>query len=123
MIEEFKLDPNDSSDEIEQFQLKLETTKSELLVAYFFATWCGPCKALSPMISKLMEEDLKEKSVSILKIDLDEYADLGKDLRILKLPALILFKNAEEKQRLFGVKSREELKEKFLALLEPVSQT
>jgi len=123
MIEEFTLDSTDSSNEVDQFQTKLETNTAELLIVYFFATWCGPCKALSPLLKSVLEEDLKDKSVKLLKVDLDEFPDLGKELKVMKLPALILFKSAEEKQRLFGVKSREELKTKFIALLEPASTT
>lgn len=120
MITEFEIDESKSEDEIEQFHAMMDEMRDKkLVVAYFHASWCGPCKALSPMIKSLVENELVDLPVEIVKIDLDEYQDLGKDLRISKLPALVLFSDGEEKQRLFGLKSKEELKKKFLKVLDP----
>ena len=58
----------------------------------FFATWCGPCKMLSPVL----EEIAKETDVLVLKIDVDEVGDLAAEYAIQAVPTLILFKNGKK---------------------------
>ena len=62
----------------------------ELVLVDFFATWCGPCKMLAPVL-----EDLD--GISIVKIDVDECPTLTRQFGIMTVPTLILFKNGEVK--------------------------
>ncbi len=71
----------------EQFN---EITKSGIVLVDFYATWCGPCKMLSPELEKLAEED---PSINVLKIDIDEFDEIAAEYNIRAVPTLLLFKN------------------------------
>jgi thioredoxin 1 len=78
------------------------------LLVDFWATWCGPCKAMMPVLDAL-KADLGDK-VRIVKIDVDKNLDLATDMKVLGVPMLMVFKNGEELWREAGVKSKEQLK-------------
>ncbi|MDD6210888.1 MAG: thioredoxin [Bacteroidales bacterium] len=59
----------------------------------FFATWCGPCKAMSPIIESLAQE-LKEQ-LRVLKIDIDKNQTVADQFRVQAVPTLMIFKKGE----------------------------
>ena len=67
----------------------------------FFATWCGPCKVLSPTVEALGKELAGQ--VRVLKIDVDKNEALARQLRIQSVPTLIIFKKGEIVWRSSGV--------------------
>ncbi|WP_394992446.1 thioredoxin [Emticicia sp.] len=80
----------------------------------FFATWCGPCKALSPTLQQLAQEE--GEKIRIVKIDVDQNPKLAAKYKVSGVPTLILFKKSELKWRKSGVLSLQQLKaivEKF----------
>lgn len=83
-----------------------EVIKNKVLVD-FYATWCGPCKMLSPVLEELS----KEIDIDIVKIDVDKNESLAKEYKVMSIPCLILFENGKEIKRTLGFKSKEELKE------------
>ena len=72
-----------------------------LLLVDFFATWCGPCKVLSPTVEALGKELAGQ--VRVLKIDVDKNEALATQLRIQSVPTLIIFKKGEIVWRSSGV--------------------
>ena len=77
----------------------------------FFATWCGPCKMMHPILEKL--KDKMGDAVSIIKIDVDKNQELSAQFRVQSVPTLIIFKDGEVKWRAAGVHSEEDLEAKL----------
>jgi len=80
---------------------------STLVLVDFHATWCGPCKMLSPIISKVAEKT--EGKVKVIKIDVDKNQAIASKLGIRGVPTLILYKNAEQVWRQSGVVQENEI--------------
>lgn len=65
---------------------------NHLVLVDFFATWCGPCKMLGPVLEQLASD---RSEVEIVKIDVDENENLARRFGIMSVPTLILFKNGQ----------------------------
>lgn len=81
-----------------------ELINKDLIVVDFFATWCGPCKMLGPVLESL-------DGVEVLKIDVDECPDLAREYGIMSVPTLMIFKNGELKDKRSGFMPKEMLEE------------
>lgn len=79
-----------------------------LTLVDFFATWCGPCKMMHPVLEQLKDE--LGESVRVIKIDVDKNMDLSMQYRIQSVPTLMLFKNGAAVWRQSGVMSLNNLK-------------
>ena len=73
------------------FKAAMEEKKT--LVVDFWATWCGPCRMLAPVMDKLSEE--YEDNAEFVKIDVDENPDLAREYSIMSIPCVMVFKNGE----------------------------
>ncbi len=71
----------------------------------FFATWCGPCQMLAPVIEELD----KKHNIKVLKIDVDELGDLAREFRIMSIPTLIVFKDGKMAKKELGYMPLERL--------------
>lgn len=84
-------------------------SSTETVLVDFFATWCGPCKMLAPVLDSIAE-NLPENR-KIVKIDVDENMEIARKYGVMSIPTLVLFKNGQAAQRLVGVRPEDELRE------------
>ncbi|WP_416440648.1 thioredoxin [Leeuwenhoekiella sp. A16] len=75
----------------------------------FFATWCGPCQTLAPILSDVKKE--LGDAVKIIKIDVDKNQVLAQKFQVRGVPTLMLFKDGKQLWRQSGVLSRADLKQ------------
>ena len=73
----------------------------------FFATWCGPCQMLGPVLTQV-KDSLGER-VSIIKVDVDKNQELAATQQVRGVPTMILFQNGQQLWRQSGVLSKEEI--------------
>lgn len=86
------------------------TEKARIVLVDFWADWCGPCKALAPVLSDVAEE-YADTDVSICKINADENKESAERCGVRGLPTMILFMSGEEKERIVGLTSKTRLVE------------
>lgn len=82
---------------------------NQITLVDFFATWCGPCKMMHPVLEQL-KDDLGD-SIRILKIDVDKNESLSETYRIQSVPTLMLFKEGKLLWRQSGAMRVQELKD------------
>ena len=85
------------------------------MVLDFWATWCGPCKKIGPIIEELANE--YEGQVIIGKVDVEEVEDLTAEFGIRNVPTVIFIKNGEVVDKSVGAATKAVLEEKVKALL------
>ena len=86
-----------------------EVLKSEKTVLVdFWATWCGPCQMIAPVIEKIAEENQK---VKVCKVNVDEQQELAIKYGVMSIPTLIFFKNGNKVKEVVGFHSKSELEE------------
>ena len=81
--------------------------KNPLTLVDFWATWCGPCRMMAPIVEELAAET---PDVVFAKVDVDQNPDVAMGLGIASIPTLILFKNGKAVEKVIGVTPKQELK-------------
>lgn len=71
----------------------------------FYATWCGPCKMIAPILEEL------SSSIDILKVDTDEVPELAEKYSIMSIPTLIYIKDGKETSKSIGYVTKEEIQD------------
>jgi thioredoxin 1 len=72
----------------------------------FFATWCGPCKALMPTVDEIANE---HPEIKVGKIDVDEEMELARQYKVFSVPTLIAFKDGNVLKQMVGVQTKEQI--------------
>ena len=93
----------------ESFEKIIRESSKPVLVD-FWATWCGPCRMLAPVLEEVAEE---RQDITVCKVDVDEERELALEYGISSIPTLLVFKSGEVVRKSIGVISKEEM----LALL------
>ncbi|MBP3248112.1 MAG: thioredoxin [Prevotella sp.] len=85
------------------------------LVVDFWATWCGPCRLVAPIIEELAAQ--YDGKIVVGKCDVEDNEDLAAEFGIRNIPTILFFKNGEVVDKLIGAQSKGKFEEKFEALL------
>ncbi|MCQ2286199.1 MAG: thioredoxin [Bacteroidales bacterium] len=90
-------------------------SEGKLIVIDFWATWCGPCRALTPIIDELANE--YEGKAIITKCNVDTEKDLAMKFQVMSIPKVVFIKEGEVKDLQMGLTSKEVIEEKIKKLL------
>lgn len=82
-----------------------EEIKDKLVLVDFYATWCGPCRMMHPII----EEVAKEENIKVIKVDVDKHDKLARNYGIMSIPTIILFQNGNLVEKNIGFIPKEQL--------------
>lgn len=94
---------------VTQDNFENEVLKSEVpVLADFNAGWCGPCRAMHPILEELAEG---EHNYKIVSIDIDDESDLAEDYDVMSIPCLVLFEKGQEVDRSIGLISKDAIAE------------
>lgn len=84
----------------------LDTIKEGVTLVDFFATWCGPCKMLAPVLEEVSKEF--EGRAKVVKVDVDELRDLAMEYHIASVPTVILFKDGKLVAQTMGFRPKQQ---------------
>ena len=93
----------------DSFEQDVLEVKDIPVIVDFWAPWCGPCRTQAPILDELDEE--AEDKVKIVKVNVDDNAELAMQYGIMSIPALKVFKDGELVEELMGVHQKEQLME------------
>lgn len=96
---------------VASFEAEVISCKDMPILVDFWAPWCGPCRAVAPILEAL-EQELTGK-VKIVKVNVDDNQQLAVKFGVQAIPTLIIFKNGEAIDRIVGMVSRDEINKRL----------
>lgn len=94
--------------------LQQNIEKNKFTVVDFWASWCGPCKSIAPLLEQLSGD---YPNVEFAKINVDENPETSVQYNIRAIPTILLFRNGELQERLVGMQQYNVLKQKINSIL------
>lgn len=85
----------------------IEASKTKPVLVDFFASWCGPCKIMSPIVDDVAEE-FQDKAI-VGKLNTEEAPQTAQEYNVMSIPTVILFKDGEVKETLVGLQTKDKL--------------
>lgn len=90
----------------ENFESEVKNETKPVLID-FWASWCMPCKMMSPVVDKLAEENINAK---VCKVNVDEQPELAEQFQVMSIPTLLFFKEGEVAKKMVGVQDENDLR-------------
>ena len=94
---------------INEENFKEKINKKGAVLVDFFATWCGPCRMLAPILEQVSEE----LPIDIYKVDIDDCENLSRDYGIMVVPTMIVFVDGQQVEKFSGFLTKDALIEKL----------
>jgi thioredoxin 1 len=91
---------------VQESEFETLLSEEKILVVDFTATWCGPCRLISPLMDQLAQE-YKDRA-KVVKVDVDNNKPMFKKFGLRSIPAVLIFKNAELVETIVGVSPYEQ---------------
>ena len=85
----------------------IQASNSSPVIVDFWAPWCGPCKALTPVLEELSSE--MSDSVEVYKVNVDDNTDLAQEHGVQSIPTLLVYKTGSLSETIIGLKTKDEL--------------
>jgi thioredoxin 1 len=102
--------------EVTDASFETEVLKSDVPVLVdFWATWCGPCKMIAPLVAELAEE--YDGRLKVAKIDVDKNNSVAGQFRIMSIPSLLFFKDGEKVDQIIGAVPKQHFVDKITKIL------
>ena len=98
----------------------IERSKEKIVVVDFWAPWCGPCKALTPILES--QASKKIEHIEVVKVNIDENQTIASQLRIQSIPAVFAFSDGQPVDGFMGAKTEPEVEKFFEALIKKFSK-
>ena len=98
----------------------IERSKEKIVIVDFWAPWCGPCKALTPILES--QESKKIEHIEVVKVNIDENQTIASQLRIQSIPAVFAFSDGQPVDGFMGAKTEPEVEKFFEALIKKFSK-
>ncbi|MDD4110752.1 MAG: thioredoxin [Clostridia bacterium] len=80
------------------------TNENKPVLVDFFASWCGPCRMLAPVLEQIESE--ANGSYEVVKVDVDESQELARRFGVMSIPTMIIFKNGKEMEKMVGLRQK-----------------
>ena len=98
----FEISPGEFEEKV------IKASSNQPVIVDFWAEWCGPCRMLSPILERIVEE--YEEKVSLAEVNVDENRELAGEYQISAIPSVKIFKDGEVVSEFVGVKSESDVK-------------
>ena len=89
----------------EEFYKLLEGEK--LIFVDMFATWCGPCQMMMPLIDEITDEYRHDERIELVKVDIDENPDIAASFNVMSVPTFLFIKNGKVSDSIVGATSKD----------------
>lgn len=93
----------------ENYQKEVIESDKPVLID-FFATWCGPCKMVSPVVDEIANE---RPDIKVCKLDVDRNLDLARSFQVMSVPTLVAMKNGEIVNKIIGAMPKVQILKMF----------
>ena len=93
----------------ENYQKEVIESDKPVLID-FFATWCGPCKMVSPVVDEIADE---RPDIKVCKLDVDKNLDLARTFQVMSVPTLVAMKNGEIVNKIIGAMPKAQILKMF----------
>ena len=93
---------------IDQNNFEETINSGKLVLVDFWATWCGPCKALAPILEEVSAE-VDANEVEIVKLDIDENVKLARQYGVMSVPTIVAFKDGKGILKAVGLRPKEDI--------------